>query len=261
MPFVLLVLWSLLVRAEDGWLTLYGAGGLTWGTASQPLDAVPRPRDYYLPDAGFIGLTTRDKPDDLEIPAPEGQRRFLRYVGGQLVDAWLVFEGPIQVTEFARLGDVEFTGAVLGPSKEAGWNAVGDATSWRIRDRTVLHWKDRASKLEILVSRASPSTGYGVNRASPLAPGIPSRIKPSIKGDMNRWVKPRAREISGCFDNSPKPVEAAVWVRWDTSGRLARIRATADQPAVELTTCVAGAVADLPALPQQEGSFTLLRLR
>jgi hypothetical protein len=42
---------------------------------------------------------------------------------------------------------------------------------------------------------------------------------------------------------------------------LARVRATADQPAVELTTCVAGAIADLPALPNQEGSFGLLRLR
>ncbi len=259
-------LWSATASAQDeeAWLTLYGAGGLTWGSSEQPLDAVPRTRELYLPDAGFIGLTTRDKPDDLEVPAPPGERRFLRYVAGKLVDAWQVSQRPIPVTDFARIGDVEFTGSVLGPAlgkDEDGWMAVGEATSWKIRDRTVLHWKDRVTRLEILISRASPSSGYGVRREVALAPGIPSKVKPTIKGDMNRWVKPRTGEISGCFDNSPKPVEAEVWVRWDAEGRLARIRATADQTAAELTPCVAGAIADLVALPNQEGSFTLLRLR
>lgn len=261
----LFALWSLVARAqEEPWLTLYGAGGITWGSADQPLDAVPRGRDLYLPDAGFIGLTTKDKPDDLEIPAPQGERRFLRYVGGRLVDAWLVKQGPIPVTDFARIGDVQFNGPVLGPAPgkdEAGWSAVGDGISWQIRDRTVLHWKDRVTNLEILVSRAMPSSGYGVRREVALEPGIPSRVKPKIQGEMNRWVKPRTGEISGCFDNSPKPVEAEVWVRWDAQGRVARIKATADQTAAELTPCVAGAIADLTALPNQQGSFTLLRLR
>lgn len=261
----LLALWCAVVRAEDDvWLTPNGAGGLAWGTSEQPLDAVPRGRDLYLPDAGFIGLTTKDKPDDLEVPAPPGERRFLRYVGGQLVDAWQLSPRPIPIIEFSRVGDVEFTGPVLGPATgkgEEGWMAVGDATSWRIRDRTVLHWKDRASSVEILVSRASPSSGYGVRREVALTPGIPSKVKVQLKGDMNRWVKPRMAEISGCFDNSPKPVEAVVWVRWDARGQLSRVRATADQTAAELTPCVAGAIADLTALPSQEGSFSLLRLR
>ena len=250
--------------AQDTWITLQGAGDLTWGTPNQPLDATPRGRDLYLPDAGFIGMKNTDKPDDLEVPAPEGERHFLRYVGGQLVDAWLVKHGPISVTEFSRLGDVEFRGAVLGPAMgpgEDGWRAIGDAESWRINNRTVLYWKDRSATLEILVSRASPSSGYGVRREAPLTPGIPSKVKVKIKGDMNRWVSPMSAEISGCFDNSPKPVAAEVHVRWDSGGQLSRIMATADQPAVELTNCVAGAVANLPALPSQEGSFELLRLR
>lgn len=263
--YALLVLFALFIaRAEDAWLTMDGAGGLPWGASEQPLDAVPRSRDFYLPDAGFVGMSTRDKPDDLEITAPAGERRFLRYVGGHLVDAWVVRHGAIPVTEFARIGDVEFEGPVLGPTvtrEEQGWRAVGDATSWKVRDRTVLYWKDRASDLEILVSRASPSGSYGVKRETELAPGIPSSVKPTVKGDMNRWVKPRVAELSGCLENSSKPVTATVDVRWDGAGRLSRMRATADQPAAELTSCVAGAIADLPALPNQSGSFTLMRVR
>lgn len=263
--FVMLVLlFTLAARAEEGWITLYSAGGRAWGTSDQPLDGVPRTRDLYLPDSGFIGMNTRDKPDDLEVPAPDGERRFLRYVGGVLVDAWLMKHGPIATTEFARIGDVEFTGPVLGPTvtrEEQGWRAIGDATSWKIRDRTVLHWKDRASDLEILVSRASPSGSYGVRRETALAPGIPSSVKPTVKGDMNRWVKPRVAELSGCLDNSTTPVTAEVDVRWDATGRLSRMRANADQPAAELTSCIAGAIADLPALPNQAGSFTLMRMR
>ena len=103
--------------------------------------------------------------------------------------------------------------------------------------------------------------GYGVKRDAVLVPGIASRVKPTIKGEMNRWVKPRVLEISGCLDNSPKPVQADVDLRWDSQGRVSRIKATADQPAVELLTCIAGSVADLTALPNQEGSFSMLRLR
>ena len=261
---LLMTLWTLVARADDPWLTLDGAGGLSWGTSDQPLDATPRSRDFYLPDAGFVGMNTRDKPDDLEIVGPDGERRFLRYVGGHLVDAWVVRHGSIPVSEFSRIGDVEFEGAVLGPTvtrEEQGWRAVGDAISWKVRDRTVLYWKDRASDLEILVSRASPSGAYGVKRETALQPGIPSSVKPSIKGDMNRWVKPRVAELSGCLENSSKPVTATVDVRWDAAGRLSRMRATADQPAAELTACVGGAIADLPALPNQTGSFSVTRVR
>ncbi len=260
---MLFLIWNLVAFAEDPWLTLYGAGDLTWGTTAQPLDGVPRSRDLTLPDSGFIGMNTRDKPDDLEIPAPEGERRFLRYVGGALVDAWVVRHGPIPISEFSRIGDVEFTGPVLGPTvtrEEQGWRAVGDATSWKVRDRTVLYWKDRASDLEILASRASPSGSYGVRREAPLAPGIPSSVRPTIKGDMNRWVKPRVAELSGCMENSTTPVTAEVDVRWDAAGRLSRMKANAGQPAAELTSCVAGAIADLPALPNQSGSFTITRM-
>jgi hypothetical protein len=272
MKALLLVLVTLLApaaRAQDTddagpWLTLDGAGGIAWGSADQPVDATPRTRDLYLPDSGFIGLTTTAKPDDLEIPAPAGARRFLRYVGGQLVDAWELKQGSIPVSDFARIGDVEFSGAVLGPTlsrDEAGWVAVGNATSWRVRDRTVLYWKDRASNVEILVSRASPSNGYGVRRETALQAGIPSHIKPIIKGDMSRWVQPRKMELSGCFDNSPKPVEAEISVRWDAKGQVTRIRASADQAAADLTPCVAGAISDLTALPGQQGSFSVIRVR
>lgn len=262
--WLLAILCSAAAFADEPWLTLDGAGELRWGTAEQPLDAMPRPRDFFLPDSGYIGRSSTDRPDDLELSAPEGERRFLRYVGGQLVDAWWVKRGSLPVSDFARRGDVEWEGPLLGPATgpgEDGWRAFGDATSWSIGNRTVLYWKDRASDLEILVSRTVPSGAYAVNRARELAPGIPSKVKPTIKGDMNRWAKPMAREISGCFDNSPKPVEAIVEMRWDVSGRAARIRATADQPAVDLTDCVAGALGDAPAVPNQAGSFSLLRLR
>lgn len=260
----LLFIVGLGAQEEGPWLTRDGPGALRWGTAEQPLDAVPRPRDFYLPDSGYIGRNSTDRPDDLEITAPAGERRFLRYVGGGLVDAWWVKHGSLPVSEFARIGDVEWEGPLLGPATgagEDGWRAFGDAISWNLGNRTVLYWKDRASDLEILVSRTVPSGSYAVNRARKLEPGIPSKIKPTIKGDMNRWAKPMAAEISGCFDNSPKPVEAVIEMRWDQMGRAARIRATADQPAVELTDCVAGALGDAPAVPNQAGSFSLLRIR
>ena len=131
---ILMFLWSL-ASADDAWLTLYGAGGLTWGTADQPLDATPRSRDLYLPDAGFIGMSTRDKPDDLEIPNDQGERHFLRYVGGQLVDAWVLREGPIEISDFARLGDLEFEGPVLGPALDMpGWR--GSRPCWHDLSRS-----------------------------------------------------------------------------------------------------------------------------
>lgn len=260
---VTLILTSTLALADDPWLTLDGPGGLRWGTSEQPLDAVPRPRDIYLPDSGYIGRNTKDRPDDLEVPAPQGERRFLRYVDGRLVDAWWFKQGALPVSDFARLGNVEWEGALLGPtltSNEAGWRAFGEATSWQVTGRSALYWKDRMSNLEILASRQAPSGSYAITRAQSLRPGIPSKVKPKIKGDMNRWVQPMTAEISGCFDNSPKPVEAVVKMRWDEKGHPGRIMATADQPAVELTECVAGAISDAPALPNQEGSFSLLRL-
>lgn len=261
-----LALFTLGARAQDEpWLTPDGPGDLRWGTSVQPLDARPRPRDLYLPDAGFIGKSAKDHPDDLELPAPEGERRFLRYVDGQLVDAWWIkVEGGLPVSDFARAGDREWEGGLLGPAMaegEAGWRAFGDATSWRGQGRTALYWRDRMSGVEILVSRATPTGSYAVRRATPLAPPIPSRVKPRIKGDMNRWILPRAREVSGCFDNSPMPVSADVSIRWDDRGRPGRIRATADQPAVELNECIAGAVEGAEALPNQEGSFSLVRLQ
>lgn len=261
--FQLILLFVSLAFADDAWLTMSGAGGLSWGTAEQPLDAFPRTRDLVLPDSGYLGRSPKDKPDDLEVPAPQGERRFLRYVAGQLVDAWWVKSGALPVSEFARLGDTEWEGVALGPAMgkdENGWYAFGDATSWRIGNRTVLYWKDRASNVEILASRTVPTGSYAVNRARALTPGIPSGVKPTIKGEMNRWAKPYAREISGCLDNSPKPVEAIVDMKWDDHGDAARIKATADQPAVELVDCIAGSLGGAKALPNQEGSFSLVRL-
>ena len=66
-----------------GWIGYEGVEGFAWGSDAMPLDAVPRPRDFILPDSHYIGANKQDKPDDLEIRGPAGERRFVRYARGQ----------------------------------------------------------------------------------------------------------------------------------------------------------------------------------
>ncbi len=266
MPSVALLLLSLMGPAAAGsaesevWLKPWSAGGLDWGTSMQPIDSVPKARDVYLPDSGYVGRSAADKPDDLSLTAPQGEQRYLRYVGGQLVDAWWVVEGEIDVSEFAISGQEQWRGVVLGPGED-GFRSFGTATAWTFRGRTALHWKQRGGDTEILVSRAEPSGSYGVRRAEALSPGTPSKTKAKIKGDLARFVREHAYEISGCFEHGTKPIEAIVSVVYDDNGQPSRIKATTDQVAFNMLDCVAGAVAVTSALPGTEGDFSVFRLR
>jgi hypothetical protein len=253
---------SALAQEDPWWLSPEGAGGLSWGTSEQPVGAVARPRDFYLPDAGFVGRDPNDRPEDLELPQPHGsgERRFMRYVHGALVDAWVVREGNIDTSAWERLGEKQWQGTILGPA-DGGWRAYGDATSWQVGQRTALWWRDRSSKREILVSRAPPSGQYGVRRDAPLAPGLPGTQGVRLRGTAKDWLKPWEGPISGCLEHSPKPVAASIHLLWDAAGRPSRIRADADQPAFELITCMAAAVSQASAPPGSQASAEAFRLR
>ena len=260
---LLLVLASLPARAEvDLWLTPNGAGDLPWGTSRMPVDTTPKERALFLPDSGFVGARPADRPEDYELagPHPHGERRFVRYVGTQLVDGWLVREGPIDTTGFTVQGAEQWKGAVLGPA-ELGRRAVGDATSWDLGGHTALHWRDRMSDREILVVRAKPSGAYAVRRAAPLEPGIDSRRSMRIKGTLRKVAKPVTGHLSGCFDAAPKPVTATVEAAFDRLGRLGRLQVRSDQPALEVETCVAGALMRVGAPPDLTGTLELFRMQ
>jgi len=249
-------------EGEAPWMTPGAVEGIPWGSSNQPIDAVPRPRDYYLPDAGYIGRSSTDRPDDLELSAgvPAGERRFLRYVNGQLVDAWQARSGPLATHDFEIAGEEAWVGPVLGPADD-GYRSFGIGRSWTLGDRTVLHWTDRTSDLQILASRATPTGAYGVVRAAPLVPGGAGRAKARIKGPLKDWVMPAADYLSGCLENAPKPVEAEVWLQYDAKGQPGKIRATTDQPAPSMIECFASAVVKTSAPPNTKGSFTVLRIR
>lgn len=244
------------------WLSRIGAGELPWNTTAQPVTVVPRGRDLTLPDTGFIGKNTQDKPDDYELPGPFNptERRYLRYVHGQLVDAWLLREGAIDTSEFAAQGVLEWRGPVLGPG-EKGTVAYGDATSWLLDGRTALHWRDRLTNREVLVSRAVSPGQYAVRRASPLQPSAESGAPIKLKGTLKEAVKPYASHLSSCLETAPKPVVATLTLRFDSRGRPARLYASTDQPAPDFVDCVAAALADVTALPDTEGSLEALRMR
>lgn len=250
-------------RAEEGaWLTLNGAGDLSWGTDNQPFEAIPRDRSVVLPDAGYIGARPGDRPDDLEVPGPHprGERRYLRYVGGKLVDAWMVRSGPIDTTAIEVNATEAWRGPALGPG-DGKLRGIGDAVSWDHGGHTVLHWKDRMSDTEVLVVRSRPSQTYAVTRAKVLEPGGASGASIRIKGTLKPTAKPVAGVLSHCFDPAPKPVEAKVTAVYDQRGRLGRVSVQTDSPSLEVEECVAGALIRTTAGPKFAGDLELFRMR
>jgi hypothetical protein len=245
---------------DDPWLTRQGVTGYSWGTTDIPVDGVPRPKDLVLPDSGWIGANPQDRPEDLELKAVPGERRFVRYAHGVLVDAWVVSDHPLDPAYVVGSERPEWTGTVLGPA-DGGFLAYGVAKSWTIGDRTVLYWRDRSGKREILASRAVPTGAYGVGRPKPLAAPGDTRAKATIKGDLRKAARASAGTLASCFDTSPKPVTADITLGFDGAGQADRIRVVADQPAFELEECVAASLMDVHGPARGEGSLTLMRFR
>jgi len=247
--------------APETWLTPTGAGQLAWGTTHMPMETSPKERALYLPDAGYVGARPADRPEDLEIagPHPEGERRFVRYVGTELVDGWLMRPGAIDTSAFSLQGAEQWKGAILGPA-ESGQKAVGDATSWDLGGHTALHWRDRMSDVEVLVVRAKPTGRYAVQRAAPLEPGIDSRKNIRMKGSLKTVAKPVAGYLSGCLDSAPKPVTGTVEATFDRLGRLGRVHVRSDQPALDVEQCIAAALTRAGAPPNLSGQLELFRM-
>jgi len=255
---------SVAVAQDDyvpGWIGYDGVEGFPWGSDAMPLDATPRPRDFILPDSHYIGANKQDRPEDLELRAPPGEKRFVRYAKGQLVDAWWVKTGPIAVDPLVSGAKPEWTGVVLGPGEGDGYLAYGVARSWTLGNRTLLHWKDRLGKVEVLVSRAQPTMQYGISRAAPLEPRGDTGANGKFSGDFKKEARPYAGQVASCFDNSPKPVVATIALRLDARGQPSRIRVTADQPAFDLEDCVAAALMDLKGEPGASGTLELMRFQ
>lgn len=242
------------------WVGGNGVDGLDWGTANVPLDAVPRPKDINLPDSSYIGRNKQDRPDDMEVGGPPGERRFLRYASGVLVDAWLVSERPLDPARLISYDRPDWTGVILGPADD-GFLAYGTASNWTVGGRTLLHWRDRAGALDILVSRAAPTPQYGIGRPRPLEKPGDSGVRVKLSGELKKAAKPFAGSLAGCFDTSPKPVEATIVMKMDGGGVPSRIRVSADQPAFNLEDCVAASLMDVRAAPNFQGTLKMLRFR
>ncbi|MDP2310483.1 MAG: hypothetical protein Q8P18_30980 [Pseudomonadota bacterium] len=253
-----------LANAQDdgelGWITQGGVEGYAWESDSMPFDAVPRPRDFVLPDSSFIGANKQDRPEDLEIKAPPGERRFLRYARGQLVDAWWVRTGKLDPGPLVETAKADWTGVVLGPAED-GFLAYGVATSWTVGARTVLHWRDRLGSVQVIASRAAPTLQYGIGRPTPLEKPGDTGSRPTLKGDFRKEARPFVGAVSSCFDTSPKPVGATIELRLDARGQPSRIKVAADQPAFNLEDCVAAALMDLKGAPNAAGKLELLRFQ
>ena len=211
-------------------------------------------------DLSFIGANKQDRPDDLEVKGPTGERRFLRYARGTLVDAWWVKAGHLDPEPLTQGQRAEWTGVVLGPAED-GFLAYGTASSWTIGDRTVLYWKDRAGKAEILVSRAAPTLQYGIGRASPLEVPGDTKSRPRLSGDFKKEARDYVGPLGSCFDTSPKPVGATIELVFDAKGLPSRIKVAADQPAFNLDYCVAAALMKVQATPNAKGTLEMLRFQ
>lgn len=264
MPSLFVLAWCLLptASASEPWPDAAGAGDLEWGTTALPLQSRPRDRSAFLPDAGFIGARPSDKPTDIELPGPhpDGQRRFLRYVQGTLVDAWVVQSGEIDVSSWSG-GTEEWRGPVLGPGAD-GWRAFGDATSWRLGQRTALHWRDRTSETEILAVRTAGGTTYKSVRAQVVENTAPPATLPAkLKGELRPLLKPHADALSGCLNHADKPINVVLHLAFDDKGRPARIKVDTDRVAPDVLDCMAGVVGRLGGTPGQVGSATLQRVR
>lgn len=249
--------------AVDDWIHHQGAGEQAWGTTERP-DRISRmPKKLNLPDVGFAGRTAADKPDDWEIAGPHehGERHFLRYVDGALVDAWILRPGPIDGTQFQMLGPEQWRGAVLGMNND-GWREIGDAVSWDVGGRTVMLWRSRASSHELLASRAVPGGRYSAQRPKVLVPS--ERLatgKANISGDLKKQVKPASTALEACLNDVEKPIRANVFLGYDKLGRLARLKVDGDRAIYEAEVCIAAALVKLPAAPMSEGSFEIYRFR
>ncbi len=260
---VLALLLPLVATAQEeatAWIRTDGVEGYAWGSDSMPTDGVPRPRDLVLPDSHFIGANKQDRPEDLELKGPPGERRFVRYARGTLVDAWLLAERPLDPFPLTQGEKPAWTGVILGPGED-GFLAYGVASSWTIGARTVLHWKDRLGTREVLVSRAAPTPQYGIGRPSPLQPPGDTGSRPKLTGDFKKEAKPLAGPLGSCFDTSPKPVGATIELRLDARGAPSRIKVSADQPAFDLEDCVAAALLDLRGPANAAGKLELLRFQ
>lgn len=264
--------------AEEAWLRLDGVGPLRWGATEALAGASPRSRELYLPDAAPLGNGPTARPTDLELPAPAAskERRVVRIVGGMLSDAWLIREGPIDVSPFVSRGALRWSGAALGPG-ERGARAFGDATAWTVGDRSVLWWRDRITPREILVSRSIASIGppgAGLPLVAPTSPSPSSPLSndeedalstelrlPDLlfKGDLKASLKPWRGPLSACLDGAATPAKVEVDLVFDAQGRPARIRAESDHP--NLLPCFAAAVLDSRAAAGAYGTVTIIRLR
>lgn len=248
---------------DDGapaWLQPGGVEGYAWGSDAMPLDALPRPRDFVLPDSHYIGATKGERPDDLELKAPPGERRFVRYAHGQLVDAWWISDKRLDPAVLVESAKPDWMGVVLGPAED-GFLAYGVATSWTVGGRTVLHWKDRLGKREVIASRAAPTPQYGIGRPSPLERPEETRSRAKVTGDLRKAAQPFVGSLSSCFDTSPMPVVSTIALRLDPRGLPSRIKVTSDQPAFNLEDCVAAALMDLKGEPGAAGSLELMRFQ
>ncbi|MEC7947215.1 MAG: hypothetical protein VX265_06570 [Myxococcota bacterium] len=260
--FVLALLAASSAAADPPWPDAAGAGDLAWGTSALPLESQPRDRSSFLPDAGFIGARPGDKPTDIELPGPHpgDERRYLRYVHGALVDAWVVKNGQVDTSPW-RGGSEEWRGPVLGPASD-GWRAFGDATSWRLGQRTAMHWRDRTSDREILAVRAAGGTTNKSVRARVVENQAPPPTLPAkLKGDLKSQLKPHADALSGCLNQADKPIHVVLQLAFDDQGRPGRIKVETDKVAPDVVDCMAGVVGRMGGVPGSIGTATLQRIR
>jgi hypothetical protein len=264
-PLVLSTLAALSVpaHAADGWVNQEGVGALKWGTSEMPFEVKPRDRKDFLPDTGFIGSKPGEKPNDIELQGDfaKGEHRFIRYVQGSLADAWHVLEGEVDADSWSRLGVEEWRGPVLGPADD-GWRSYGDATSWRVGDKTVLHWRDRSSPREILAVRTVSVRSYKAIRAAPLSdegPNPTGTIK--LRGQLKSSLKPMEESLSGCLNQAEKPIEMRIELIFDYQGRPGRIKVDTDKVAPNVLDCVAGALSTMSGQAGGRGAATAVRMR
>jgi hypothetical protein len=259
----LLLLCAASAAPGDAWLHPTGPREFAWGSTQMPVEFENRDRSEFLPDAGFIGAARGDKPQDIELPGPHplGERRFIRYVQGRLVDAWIVRDGTVDPGHWGALGSAEWSGTVLGPAPD-GWRAFGDATSWAGGGFTAMHWKDRATDLEILAVRSAGATTYKALRAQPLTDEAPPATAPGkLKGELKALVKAREKALSGCLNDAEKPIEANIRLRFDRTGRPSMVRVDTDKTAPNVVDCMAGVLADVAGPANDSVAGTLVRMR
>jgi hypothetical protein len=252
-----------LARAAEEWIHETGVGSLTWGSTERLPGARHKAASVHLPDAGWVGKKLTDTPDDWEIvdESAGGERRFVRYQDGALIDAWILKNGPLDPTPLVAYGEEEWRGPVLGPDPEPGWRSIGDATSWRVGARTVFHWRARSGAAEALVSRAVSGGQYGVQRAAVPKPRDLASNKGNISGTLKKELAPAVEHISGCFNDAEMPVEARVLLEYDSGGRPARLRVESDRRVTDVETCVAGALLRTSGPANGAGYLRMVRLK